>query len=77
MQQMVFAPFRIRVPQQYLVGEESPGLRAFRRILPPFIHVEVIQPGTSEYEALPVHSAMFEAGQNFATNVIEYMSPPC
>ena len=74
MPQMVFAPFRIRVPQQYLVGEESPGLKAFRRLLPPFVHVEVIQQGTPEYEELGVNSVTFEAGENFATNVIEYMS---
>ena len=74
MPQMMFAPFRIRVPQQYLVGEESPGLKAFRRILPPFVHAKVIQQGTPEYEDLRVSSVTFEAGQNFTANVIEYMS---
>ena len=74
MPQIVFAPFRIRVPQQYLVGEESPGLKAFRRLLPPFVHVEVVQPGTPEYDDLRVHSVTLEAGENFNSNVIEYMS---
>ena len=74
MPQIVFAPFRIRVPQQYLVGEESPGLEAFRRLLPPFIHVEVVQPGTPEYDDLRVHSVAFDAGENFTGNVIKYMS---
>ena len=74
MPQIVFAPFRIRVPQQYLVGEESPGLKAFRRLLPPFVHVEVVQPGTPEYDDLRVHSVSLEAGENFNGNVIEYMS---
>ena len=74
MPQIVFAPFRIRVPQQYLVGEESPGLKAFRRLLPPFIHVEVVQPGTPEYDDLRVHSVAFDAGENFTGNVIKYMS---
>jgi hypothetical protein len=62
MPQIVFAPFRIRGPQQYLVGEESPGLKAFRRLLPPFVHVEVVQLGTPEYDDLRVHSVSFEAG---------------
>ena len=74
MPQIVFAPFRIRVPQQYLVGEESPGLKAFRRLLPPFVHVEVVQPGTPEYDDLRVHSVTLEAGENFNSNVIKYMS---
>ena len=74
MPQIVFAPFRIRVPQQYLVGEESPGLKAFRRLLPPFVHVEVVQPGTPEYDDLRVHSVTLEAGENFNSNVVEYMS---
>ena len=74
MPQIVFAPFRIRVPQQYLVGEESPGLKAFRRLLPPFVHVEVVQPGTPEYDDLRVHSVAFDAGENFNSNVVEYMS---
>ena len=74
MPQMVFAPFRIRVPQHHLVGEESPGLQTFRRLLPPFVHVEIIQQGTPEYEDLRVNSVTFEAGEHFATNVIEYMS---
>ena len=74
MPQIVFAPFRIRAPQQYLVGEESPGLKAFRRLLPPFVHVEVIQPGTPEYDDLRVYSATFEAGENFTSNIMEYMS---
>lgn len=74
MPRMVFAPFRIRVPQQYIIGEESPGLKAFRSILPPFIHVEVVREGTPEYENLKAHSVTFEAGDNFAAHVIEYMS---
>ena len=74
MQQMVFAPFRIRVPQEYLVGEESVGLKAFRRLLPPFIHVEVIEQNSPDYDDLKVHSVTFEAGENFATNVDAYTS---
>ena len=74
MPQIVFAPFRIRVPQQYLVGEESPGLKAFRRLLPPFIHIKVVQHGTPEYDDLRVHSVAFDAGENFTGNVIKYMS---
>ena len=74
MPQIVFAPFRIRGPQQYLVGEESPGLKAFCRLLPPFVHVEVVQPGTPEYDDIRVHWVSFEAGENFTGNVIEYMS---
>ena len=74
MQQMVFAPVRIRVPQEYLVGEESVGLKAFRRLLPPFIHVEVIEQNSPDYDDLKVHSVTFEAGENFATNVDAYTS---
>ena len=74
MTRMVFAPFRIGVPEQYLVGEESPGLKVFRSVLPPFVHVEVIQQGTPEYEDLEVHSVTFEAGENLATNVVKFMS---
>ena len=74
MPQIVFAPFRIRAPHQYLVGEESPGLKAFRRLLPPFVHVEVVQPGTPEYDDLRVHSVTFEAGENFTQNIMEYLS---
>ena len=74
MPQMVFAPFRIKVPQHYLVGEESPGLKALRSLLPPFIHVEVIQQGTPEYEDIRVNSVAFEAGKHLSTNIIEYMS---
>ena len=74
MRQMMFVPTRVRVPQEDLVGEESPGLKVFRRLLPPFIHVEVIEQGSLEYDDLKVHPVTFEAGENFATNVIEYMS---
>ena len=74
MPQIVFAPFRIRVPQRYFIGEESQGLKAFRRLLPPFVHIEVVQPGTPEYDDLSAHSVTFEAGENFTSNVIEYMS---
>ena len=74
MQQMVFAPFRIRVPQEYLVGEESVGLKAFRRLLPPFIDVEVIEQNSPDYDDLKVHSVTFEAGDNVATNVDAYTS---
>ena len=74
MPRMVFAPFRIRVPQQYIIGEESPGLKVFRSILPPFIHFEVVGEGTPEYEDLKAHSVTFEAGDNFVAHVIEYMS---
>ena len=71
---MVFAPVRIRVPQEYLVGEESVGLKAFRRLLPPFIHVEVIEQNSPDYDDLKVHSVTFEAGENCATNVDAYTS---
>ena len=74
MPQIVFAPFRIRVPQQYLIGEESPGLKDFRRVVPPFVHLEVIQPGTPEYDDIRVDSVAFEDGENFASNVMEYLS---
>ena len=74
MPQIVFAPYRIRVPQQYLVGEESLGLKAFRRLLPPFVHVEVVQPGIPEYDDIRTQSVTFEAGENFASNVMEYIS---
>ena len=74
MQRIVFAPFQIRVPQEYLIGEESPGLQAFRRLLPPFVYVEVVQKDTPEYDDLEVHSVTFESGQNLTSNVIEYMS---
>ena len=74
MPQIVFAPFRIRAPQQYLVGEESPGLKDFRRVVPPFVHLKVIQPGTPEYDDIRVNSVTFEAGENFASNVMEYLS---
>ena len=74
MPQIVFVPFRVRVPQQYLVGEESPGLKAFRRLLPPFVHMEVVHSGTPQYDDLKTHSVIFEAGENFAGNVVEYMS---
>ena len=74
MPQTMFVPYRARIPQQYTVGEENPGLKAFRQLLPPFVHVEIVEQGTPEYQDLKVHSVMFEAGENFATNVIEYMS---
>ena len=74
MSQIVFAPFRIRVPHRYLIGEESPGLKDFRRLVPPFVHVEVVQPGTPEYDDLRVHSVTIEAGENLASNVVEYIS---
>ena len=71
---MAFAPFRYRGPQRYLAGEESPGLTLARILLPPFVHVEVVQQGTREYEDLPVRSVTIQAGENSATNVTEYMS---
>ncbi len=71
---MSFVPTRIRVPQVYLLGEDSPGLKLFRRLVPPFVHLEVIQPGSSEYDELSVHSVTFEAGENLVTNVAGYMS---
>ena len=74
MPQIMFAPFRIRVPQQYLVGEEDPGLKAFRRLLPPFVHIEIIKQGTTEYEDIKAHSVAFEDSENLATKIIEYMS---
>ena len=74
MPQIISAPYLIKVPQQYLVGEESPGLKAFRRLLPPFVHVEVVQPGTPEYNDIRTQSVTFEAGENFASNVMEYIS---
>lgn len=74
MSRMVFAPVHIRVPQQYIIGEESVGLSMLRRILPPFIHIEVVQKGSPEYEDIKTHSVMFEAGDNFGARVVEYMS---
>ena len=74
MPQIISAPYRIRVPQQYLVGEESLGLKAFRRLLPPFVDVEIVQPGTPEYDDIRTQSVTFEAGENFGSNVMEYIS---
>ena len=42
--------------------------------MPPFVHVEVIQQGTPEYEDIRVNSVTFEAGKHLSTNIIEYMS---
>ncbi len=74
MQRIVYVPTRVRVPQEYLIGEESQGLKVFRRLIPPFIHVEIIRQGTPEYDDLTVQSVAFDAGENFAANVIEYIS---
>ena len=72
---MRFVLSRIRVPQEYLIGEESPGLKAFRRLMPPFIEIEVIKDGsTPEYDDLIVQSVVIEAGENFTANVLGYMS---
>lgn len=69
---MIFAPFQVRVPQEPLIGEESPGLAAFRRMLPPFIHIEVVPDGAAEPEDMIATSVMFEAGDNLASNVLEF-----
>lgn len=74
MWQMMFVPTRVRVNPQYLLGEESQGLKLFRGLVPPFIHIEVVQPGTPEHDDLAVHPATFDAGENFATNVIQFLS---
>ena len=74
MWRMMFVPTGVRVNPEYLVGEESQGLQLFRRLMPPFIHIEVVQPGTPEHDDLPVLSATFEAGENFATNVTQFLS---
>ncbi len=74
MRQITFAPVSVRTPEEYLIGQESLGLRAFRSLLPPFIHLEIIQEDTPEYENFDVHSVTFEAGDNFASNVMKYMS---
>ena len=74
MSQMMFVPDRVRVNPKYLVGEESEGLKWFRRLMPPFIPIEVVQPVTPEHDDLAVHSATFEAGENFATNVTQFLS---
>ena len=74
MQRVVYVPTRIRVPYEYLIGEESPGLKAFRRLIPPFIHVEIIEPGTPEYDNLTTQSVSFEAGENLACHVTEFTS---
>ena len=71
---MIFVPVRVRETQDYLIGEESPGLKAFRRQIPPFIHAEVIQQGTPEYDDLRDHSVIFEGGTNFITNVNDYIA---
>ena len=72
MVRMVFAHSQVRVPQEYLIGEESPGLAAFWRMLPPFVHLEVVQEGTLEEEDMIATSAIFEAGGNLARNFQEF-----
>ena len=67
-----FAPFQVRVPQEYLIGEESPGLAAFRRMLPPFIHVEVVSAGAPDEENMIATSVMFDVGENFASHFLEF-----
>ena len=67
-----FAPFQVRVPQEYLIGEESPGLAAFRRTLPPFIHIEVVAVGAPDEEDMIATSVMFDVGENFASNFLEF-----
>ena len=74
MRKMMFVSTRVRIPHQYLLGEESPGLKLFRRLIPPFIDVEVIQQDTPEHDDLAVHSVTFDAGENFATNLSGYLS---
>ena len=69
---MIFVPFQVRVPQEHLIGEESPGLAAFRRMLPPFIHVEVVPDGGAETEDMITTSVMFGAGENLSHNVLEF-----
>lgn len=69
-----FMPVRIRESHEYFIGEESPGLKAFRRQIPPFIHVEVVQPGTPESDDLQTHSVIFESGTNFSKHVNEYIA---
>ena len=71
---MNFVPFRVRVPQEYLIGEESLGLKGFRSLIPPFIHLEVIQGDTLEPDELSVRSVFLDAGPNFNSNVMDYIS---
>ena len=70
----VFVPPHVRVPQEYFIGEESPGLKMFRRMIPPFVHIEVIQQGAIGHEELIEHSVFLDAGPNFTSNVIDYIS---
>ena len=74
MKPMMFVPVRVREAKEYLICEESPGLKAFRRQIPPFIHVEVVQQGTPEYDDLKTHSVIFEGGTNFSTHVDDYIA---
>ena len=67
-----FAPIPVRVPQEYLIGEKDPGLEAFRLTIPPFIHIEIVEEDTPEYENLRTHSVVFESGENLASHVLEY-----
>ena len=72
--QMRFVRTRMMQFQEYPLGGESAGLRAFRRLLPPFIHVDVIQPGSPEYDDLSVRSVVIDASENFTNNVSEFIS---
>ena len=46
----------------------------FRRMIPPFVHIEVIQQGAIGHEELIEHSVFLDAGPNFTSNVIDYIS---
>ena len=71
----MFVPVRVqRTVKSTLSARVSPGLKAFRQQIPPFIHVEVIQQGTPEYDDLRDHSVIFEGGTNFITNVNDYIA---
>ena len=74
MRRTLFADARTMMFQDNRVGEDSVGLEVFRRLLPPFIHIEVIQPDSPEYDDLKVHSVLFDAGERLTHNVIRYQS---
>lgn len=69
---MILAPSTFRVPQEYYIGGESPELAAFRRMLPPFIPIEVVKDDAPEQEDMIATSVIFEAGENLAVNFQEF-----
>ena len=43
-----------------------------RSFIPPFIDIEVVSPGTPEYDALPNNFVMFEVGENLLANMTTF-----